>query len=119
MDTHRIPSHTPTIGHNVDGHFTADADIAFPNGRRHYVGGWDATGTGRVVFQGPMVAGPHAYAGPAARVLAAVRIADRPVVTVKPGDVIQIAGCSFAVSRDQRARFARGDCEIALTPVAS
>jgi hypothetical protein len=115
--THTLPFTTDLIGRDTTGHFSALADIALPNGRRHYLGGWDATGKGRIEHGGPYVPGPHAYAGPQPRVLAANRQPDRPLVTVNDGDVIEIADCRFTVRRDTRARFLRGDREISLIPL--
>lgn len=60
-----------------------------------------------------------AHVIPQARVLAAHRQAERRVVTVNPGDTITIAGCTFRVERDTRARYLRGDSEITLTPIGA
>ena len=113
--THRIPT-APTADQR-EGHFNAYADIAFAGGRRHYFAGWTADGAGRLEHGGPMVAGPHAFAGPAARVIARVRVAERPLVQVEPGDLLVTDHGTYRVERDECSRFLRGDCEMRLVAV--
>lgn len=92
------------------GHFVSRTKLIY-KGRQYDIGGWDATGHGRKVFKGPMVAGPHAFATEAVvcidndyragRETAALEAAGRLVV-VNTGDVIELAGTRYKVLAGMR-----------------
>ncbi len=65
--THLIPTvaERPDSCSFYQGHFKSTARVLIEgscNRPGFGIGGWDKTGEGRLICQGPMVVGPHAYA---------------------------------------------------------
>lgn len=114
--THTIPT-TPSRYDYEKGHFRSDATVLVegacsaggPGG--WLVGGWDATGEGRVEFQGPMVKGPYAFITGRAGVIDCNGGTGRLhreaednglMFKAKEGDTLVMAGIEFAVAVDRR-----------------
>lgn len=84
-------------------------DIKF-KGRRFFVGAIARGGEGRKTYQGPMIAGPWAYAGATATVIAAHPIPEDPHVDIEEGDLLEIDGDLYLVSDARnRTRFVNDD----------
>ena len=113
---HTIPvteKTTSYLGHDL-GHYACKATIlvAGSNNRAGWgVSGWGANGTGRIVFQGPKVQGPHASLFGLATVIAGGNgtKADQEnaeaaglLFRVNPGDVLDIDGTCYTVSLCRR-----------------
>ena len=96
---HIIPTCNGRYGDK--GHY--DAQVLVVMGCRVLcIGGWRAEGEGRIVDQGPIVPGPHAYAYLRASVLSDSRDADedgRRRINVADGDTLDIAGTVYRIRR--------------------
>jgi hypothetical protein len=89
-----IPT-TPETIYGV-GHYKATTNIRI--GLYSYgVGGWDATGKNRIVDQGPMVPGPHAYAYHVPVMLTDHVRPDEAEVVCEIGDVVTIDGHDYRI----------------------
>lgn len=101
----------PTVPNSYGdkGHFESPAIIMYLGGRtpvQYEIGGWDATGEGRKVHGGPMVAGPHLFTYEAtlcidadfrsAREFAALD-AKGLIIRVTGGETLEIAGIKYHV----------------------
>ena len=111
--THNIP----TTPYRDPGHFKSEATILIEGSSRAggpggwLVGGWDATGEGRVVMYGPMVKGPYAYitgrcsvmdnrGGTGAEHMRAE--AQGLMFRAKDGDTMNLFGTTYTLSVDGR-----------------
>jgi hypothetical protein len=74
------------------------------------VGGWEAGNFHRVVCQGPLVEGPHAWMSENATVLTAHKQARRERILVAAGDTVILRGTEYTIVKDRYGY-------INLTPV--
>lgn len=105
------------------GHFSSEVWIEFEGSlpyRYFKLGGWDATGAGRIVDGGPMVQGPHLYGFGRSSIMAANpemstggmlrrAKADGQFISMRAGDLIRVAGATFAwrLERREYVKFTR------------
>lgn len=105
------------LGYGGD-HFTSDAIITVAGSTRSggpggwAVGGWGERGQGRLVHQGPLVQGPHAYLvgrpgvidnhGGTRREHKDAK-AQGNLFHLEPGDLIEVYGTTYRVELDPRA----------------
>ena len=126
--THNIPT-TPSRYDYEPGHFRSEATILVegscllggPGG--WMVGGWGATGEGRIEMYGPKVQGPYAFIVGRSGVIdnhggtgAEHRRAEAQglMFRVKAGDVLEMGGTSFTLSVDRR-----GYPHLTVTPTTA
>lgn len=110
--THQIPT-TPSRYDYEAGHFRSEAIILIETASKlggpggWFVGGWDATGEGRIEHGGPKVQGPYAFIGGRCCVIdnhggtgAEHQRADGKgmLFRVADGDTLVMAGLEFAVA---------------------
>lgn len=75
------------------------------------VGGWEAGNFHRVVHQGDLVEGPHAWMTQNDIVLTAHRQEPRPHIDCEPGDRLILRGTTYEIVRDTR-----GYIELVVIP---
>lgn len=94
------------------GHFESPAIITYAGSPKQYkIGGWDASGQGRLGYSDEKIAGPQVFVfgatvtvdanGHGAREYAAMQ-AKGLIVNVKGGEVLEIAGTKYMVEPGKR-----------------
>ncbi|TSE14991.1 hypothetical protein B1A87_002715 [Arthrobacter sp. KBS0703] len=78
------------------------------------VGGWEAGNFHRVICEGPLVEGPHAWMSANATVLTAHKQERREQILVAEGDTIILRGTEYAISQDRY-----GYIKLTPTPVSA
>jgi hypothetical protein len=94
---HFLTRRPSTTFHDDLGYFET-AETLRVNGLCYGLGGWDETTTGRLVFEGPLVRGPQAFAFGLAVVITAHREVDtKTYVDARMGDLVRIDGVTYRI----------------------
>ena len=115
MTRHTIPTTArPDDDAFGPGHYTSEATLLIEGSRNragYALGGWTKDGMGRLVHEGPMVQGPHAYIYGEATVIArrggtseVLRQKDDAglLFRCKAGDTLDIAGTTYTLTLNTR-----------------